>query len=379
MSTPLNLPPASQRVGGETTYPFHRLMRRSESYRWWKPLAFAGAGTGFYGVLLVIAILVVILAMLANPMTWSADPSESASGTINGGEMNMASPLDFSLTMISLILMIPAVYVAYLLLGPKPVGLLLSVAGKMRWRWFGLAIGTSAVLFALYFGLSLGLSAAGVGDSGPVPASGRPADPLFFAILVLLLTPFQCAAEELVFRGALMQVIGSWLKHPLFAILLPVPLFTFGHIYDAYGLLDVAFFAVAAGYLTWRTGGLEAAIAVHIINNTFLFLLGAMGQMDLNAQSSAPIPLVFSIAFTGLLTFVLAKLAGKHNLQRTAGPIPPSTKPALLQPWPMAQPLPAPRNQAYWAPPAHQPQAQSQDPIPPVHAAPPANPEQHDR
>ena len=50
--------------------------------------------------------------------------------------------------MASLIIMIPAVYLAYLLLGSKPVGQLVSVAGKLRWRWFGLATGASALLFA---------------------------------------------------------------------------------------------------------------------------------------------------------------------------------------------------------------------------------------
>lgn len=373
MSLPMNLPPEVQRPEGETEYPFHRLMRRSQNYRWWKPLAFTGTGIGFFAAALVIAIVVMVVALLANPLTWNAEnPDEAPDAFPMNPDLNMASATDFSITMASLIIMIPAVYLAYLLLGPKPVGLLLSVAGKLRWRWFGRAIGISALFFAVYFALNFGLSALGIGESAPVPASSIPTDPLFYALLVILLTPFQCAAEELVFRGAFMQVIGSWLKHPLFAILLPVPFFAIGHLYDIWGLLDVSVFAIAAGYLTWRTGGLEAAIAMHIINNTFLFLLGAIGVVDLNATESNPLSLVFSICFTALMTFVLVKLAAKHNIARTAGPLPAVVPSPMLQPWQMNQP-PMNPNQAYWAPPAYQagtPQGVSSDPA----VAPPTSP-----
>jgi hypothetical protein len=47
-------------------------------------------------------------------------------------------------------------------------------------------------------------------------------------VVILLLVPLQAAAEEYIFRGYLMQSIGRWLRHPAFAILLPVPLFVLG-------------------------------------------------------------------------------------------------------------------------------------------------------
>jgi len=227
--------------------------------------------------------------------------------------------------------------------------------------------------------VNIGLGDVGIGASEPVPASSLPTDPLFYALLVIRLTPFQCAAEELVFRGAFMQVIGSWLKHPLFAILLPVPLFTIGHLYDIWGLLDVAAFAIAAGYLTWRTGGLEAAMAMHIINNTFLFLLGAVGLVDLNATESNPVSLVFSVCFMALLTFMLVKLADRQGIARTAGPIPVADRRPLLQPWQMNQP-PLRPNQPYWAPPAYQPEQQPHVGNPPVDSPPaPRAPDPSDR
>ncbi len=85
-----------------------------------------------------------------------------------------------------------------------------------------------------------------------------------------------------------MQLVGSWLRHPAFAILLPVPLFVLGHGYDVWGAASVGLFAVVAAWLTWRTGGLEAAISLHIVNNLLIFLLGSVAVVDANATSARP-------------------------------------------------------------------------------------------
>ena len=78
----------------------------------------------------------------------------------------------------------------------------------------------------------------------------------------LLIVPFQAAAEEFAFRALPMQVFGAWLRNPFWGILLPLPLFVVAHDYNAAGLLGVAAFALAAGVLVWRTGGIEAAIGL---------------------------------------------------------------------------------------------------------------------
>lgn len=336
----------------EPRYEFHRLLRRDERYRWWRPLAMLGTAGGFFVVLAVVVMLFVMLTILLNPALWATD----ADGweTLDQSDMlDMSDPFNFFFLMMTIIIMIPAVWVAYLLLGSKPVGLLVSVTGKMRWKWLGLAAAVSLVVYAVYFALSFALEAFSSTQQAEIPPESMPASPLFYALLVLLLTPLQCTAEELVFRGAFMQVIGSWLKHPAFAILLPMPLFTLGHDYDLYGMLDVAVFAIVAGYLSWRTGGLEAAIAMHIINNTSLFLLGSVGLVDLNDSSSNLASLISSVVLTIVLASILLALAKKMNLQRTAGPAPHKPSPPLLQPWPLGYPQAAPQT-AYWAPPAEQ-------------------------
>jgi membrane protease YdiL (CAAX protease family) len=121
------------------------------------------------------------------------------------------------------------------------------------------------------------------------------------------LVPFQSAAEELVFRGWLVQAIGAYgpdrvgrnglaraatatLRSPWPAILISSGLFVLAHGYTGWALLDVLLFAMIIGWLTIRTGGLEAGIALHSLNNLFAFLLpAAYGQLDgWSEQGGAP-------------------------------------------------------------------------------------------
>ncbi|WP_313811036.1 CPBP family intramembrane glutamic endopeptidase [Glutamicibacter sp.] len=356
----MSLPPPS---ASEQRFEFHRLLRRDERYRWWRPLALLGTGTGFFLVLTVIVIAALFATMMFNPAFWG-DDTAAVDEFFNTTLMDMSNPTAFFLTMLSIIVMLPAAWLAYLLLGAKPTGLLFSVVGRIRFKWLGLVALVSLAVYAVYFSLSFILDALD-SSTNAAPSEVMPANPLFYALLVILLTPLQCAAEELVFRGAFMQVIGAWLKHPAFAILLPVPLFTFGHLYDVFGLLDVAFFAVAAGYLTWRTGGLEAAIAVHVVNNTTLFLLGAIGQIDVNDTESTWQSLLSSMVMTTVLTLIIVKLAARRNIERSAPPAPRTQRPPLLQPWPMGYGPHHNQPQAYWAPPAP-PVQPPQGPQPPI-------------
>ncbi len=336
-SQPDRLEPSPSPAGAdphtEPRYAFHRLMRRDRQYRWWRPLAVGGTTLGFYLALTVLIVIAMIAMMLASPTAWMDTGTGDPLAASEELALDMSNPSDFILTMLSLILLIPACFFAYLLLGPKPVGLLWSVTGRLRFRWLAVCLGAALGVYLLYFGGGLLLEKTGVLPSAPVPAQSVPDSPVLMVILVLLLVPFQALAEEYLFRGMLMQIIGAWLKHPLFAILLPLPLFVFGHLYDVYGLLDVAAFALAAGYLTWRTGGLEAAIGMHVVNNVLLFLMGAAGLMDMNATEGSLAALLPSLVLTAVLTFLLVRLADRFGVQRTAGPAPLPPQPEYLVPW----------------------------------------------
>ena len=182
-------------------------------------------------------------------------------------------------------------------------------------------------MYAVFFGLSFLVVDPAMGAAAIAPAVTSTT--LALVVIAIVLTPLQATAEEYVFRGYLMQTIGGWLKHPLWAILLPVPLFAIGHNYDIWGLLDVSVFAIAAGWLTWRTGGLEAAIVAHVINNTVLFILGAVGLSDINADSGSPVALLVTVAIMGSYSSLVVWQAKRMRLVTTRSVVDPDQVPVV--------------------------------------------------
>jgi membrane protease YdiL (CAAX protease family) len=102
-----------------------------------------------------------------------------------------------------------------------------------------------------------------------------------FLAAVLLLTPVQCLAEELVFRGYAMQGLGLLTRRPLVIAIVSSLAFTAPHMLNPevaqHGMLIMAANYFAIGLLlavvTLRDGRLEMAIGLHAINNVFLALV----------------------------------------------------------------------------------------------------------
>lgn len=108
----------------------------------------------------------------------------------------------------------------------------------------------------------------------------EPALWLPFAAAVLLLTPLQCLAEELAFRGYLLQALGRLWAVPWFVIIASALLFMLPHLLnpevEAYGfwLMAANYFAMGLflAAITLRDGRLELAIGAHAANNVLLAL-----------------------------------------------------------------------------------------------------------
>ena len=91
------------------------------------------------------------------------------------------------------------------------------------------------------------------------------------AVVILFTTPLQAVGEEYVFRGYLMQALGS-LFGTWVAVIAPALLFALAHGLQNFPLFFDRFaFGLVAGYLVVRTGGLEAGIALHVLNNYVAF------------------------------------------------------------------------------------------------------------
>lgn len=251
---------------------------------WFRPLLVVVVAVGAFYVLTFLAGF--LMAWLLPP-----DPSQvgrtTAAGLFQG--------------LIPLTLMIPACFIALKLVGRRPLGTLTSVAQRMRWG----VLGRASALATLFYLVGIGASAfLPVGEDVPAPSLSI-AGLVALLLVALLLTPFQAAAEEYVFRGLFPQTLGAWWSSRFLAYGLPLALFTMGHLYNFVGLAAVAVMGGAMAWLTWRSGGLELAIAVHAANNTVLFVLGAFGLADPNATGGGWLDLLITIALLAVVVAVL--------------------------------------------------------------------------
>lgn len=317
-SGPFQTAPAAELV---EQVEYHRLnLARGRQPRWWRPIL-----VGLLGLALYIGMVIVLVVPFAVMAAFVPEVMQVFSRIAGSGGMDMTDPATFVVAMLSIILLLPALLIASRVVAGRGLGLLSSVTGRLRWRWMLRCLGLAAAVFALQTSISMGISLAQGEDLFVTDVTGPPWPML---LLVILLVPLQSATEEYVFRGFLMQAVGSWLKHPAFAILLPLPLFVFGHLYDVWGMLSVAAFALAAGWLTWRTGGLEAGIALHVVNNVSIFVLASFGLADANSSGGGPLDLVVSVlvlaASVGAIEWMQRRtaIARTRTLRRPAPAVP---------------------------------------------------------
>ena len=106
-----------------------------------------------------------------------------------------------------------------------------------------------------------------------------------FLAVIVLTSPIQAAAEEIFFRGYLLQALGSLVARPWFGVVVSAVVFAFLHGTQNLPLfIDRLGFALLAGLLAWRTGGLEAGIAAHVINNVFAYVMRRADDLYCRAQ-----------------------------------------------------------------------------------------------
>ena len=268
--------------------------------RWFTPVLEGLLIAGIYFVLLLMVsfALLAFAVMLRVPYDYLTDLQRIYANVFK-------TPLVFVALLITIIPVIPAIFIARLITNFKPLGLIHSIAGRMRWSYLSVFLGFGFLIFGLYNVGNLVLAGSLTTQNSVHPLNSG----MFwlYIVLILLIVPFQCYAEELLFRGYLMQTVGRWLKNPAWAIIIPAPIFMVLHGYGLWGLLSVLTMALIAGFLCWYTGGLEAGIGLHIANNVSIFIFGLLGladPFDANREAQAldfVQALILQLAFAGLV------------------------------------------------------------------------------
>ncbi|TYL51570.1 CPBP family intramembrane metalloprotease [Nocardioides sp. BGMRC 2183] len=225
------------------------------------------------------------------------------------------TPIFLAVVNLGWALAIPAVFLVLFALHRLSPGWAASVAGRMRWRWmlacFGIALAalTATVLVSTFLPNQGDASVEISGSANQWSAQTRD-----FVLVVLLLTPLQAAGEEYAFRGYLTQATGGLLS-PLGnkvamagAVVVPAFLFACAHGLgqDVPIFFDRFAFGLVAGTLVLITGGLEAGIAMHVLNNFLAFGLAlAFGDMTEaltptdGSWWSIPVTLTQSLTYLG--------------------------------------------------------------------------------
>ncbi|SDT06401.1 CAAX protease self-immunity [Brevibacterium sandarakinum] len=107
-------------------------------------------------------------------------------------------------------------------------------------------------------------------------------------LVTVLLTPLQTSGEEYGFRGLVFRIIGSWTRSSLAGLVAGVVvtsvLFTAMHgSTDPYIITWYLTLFTCLSIITWRTGGLEIAVVLHAILNTFSFIAAFYLRIDFGA------------------------------------------------------------------------------------------------
>jgi membrane protease YdiL (CAAX protease family) len=292
----------------------HRLGRRGS----WRPV-------------LGVVLLTVGLFALA-PLLWQlpyvawllASGQSVAEGMDRLLDLDDPTPLGLAYVNLVLATAIPLTWLLTRALHGLRPGWLSSVAGRIRWRFLLACLGISVVALVATVVVSAFVPQQG-GTELTVEPNEFTRTTRDFLLVVVLLTPLQAAGEEYAFRGYLQQAFGGLFGSRALAVGLPALLFALAHgLGQSWPVfVDRLAFGLVAGVLVILTGGLEAGIAMHVLNNFFAFGLAlAFSDMatTLNPTGgswwSLPGTLTQSLVYLVLATWTARRMGLSASVDR---------------------------------------------------------------
>jgi membrane protease YdiL (CAAX protease family) len=294
----------------------YALMLRTWSYEWWRPVV----GILLLGIGGFVVVPILLLPVLAVGVLIEGGPfQQSFSDALGLKVVTPSAMLYLNLSLAALVLVAMAIERWLHRLRPR---WLISVLPGVRWKFFFVCIGLAVV--ALVAQLVVGsllphdandLTGHPAKITGTLVATG---------IVVLLTTPLQAMGEEFAFRGYLTQAFGSLFRSRVVAVVVPSMLFAFAHGLQNFPLFFDRFaFGLLAGFLVIKVGGLEAGIALHILNNLLAFgvaiAFGDIGQsLTVSHVSWWQVPL--TVTQNGVYLLLVMYVAKRMGLRTMTAP-----------------------------------------------------------
>ncbi|MGY1754304.1 CPBP family glutamic-type intramembrane protease [Blastococcus sp. SYSU D01042] len=236
------------------------LAMRDVPWAWWRPAA---------GLLLVAFLLgiALVLTRVVEVLTGTGADLDPVPLTWRG----------LLVTDVGVAVALPAVLLAWPIAHGIGPGRGLSVDGRLRWP----RLRRSTLLALATAGAAVGLGVLGavaLADrevAGPVPEVG------WVLLAGLLTVPLRAAAEEVLLRGYLSQAVAAWIGRPragaVVAALVSALLGALVHGTDDWpAFLGRVLLGLAASAAVALTGGVEAAVALHVVVAVVVLVLAAV-------------------------------------------------------------------------------------------------------
>ncbi len=236
---------------------------RGPGYLWWRSLAGA-----LFGIALFL-LLTTVVSQAVIALAWALTAADQSYNEYFRQAYAFERPVGMLAVNLGIASLIPISWAMMAAIHQVRPRWLASVQPRIRWKYLALCLGVALVTLNGVLALSTLVD----GVPGFVAQKGL----WGFAAVIVLTSPIQAAAEEIFFRGYLMQAFGSLVAAPWFGVVASSLVFALMHGTQNLPLfVDRFAFGLLAALLVWRTGGLEAGIAAHIINNVFAYLMAGL-------------------------------------------------------------------------------------------------------
>ncbi|MDO5502009.1 MAG: CPBP family intramembrane metalloprotease [Actinomycetia bacterium] len=192
-------------------------------------------------------------------------------------------------------------------------GDLISYRPGVRWGLLTKSLLLGVIAFALLAVAQMVLGEQSMSMSGPVVTA---------LVLMLLLVPLQASAEELVFRGFVLQTVLGKIGFSTgkFWVISLVMASAFAALHAASQptvLITYVLFSAIFALLAWKTAGIEAAIGVHVANNLVSVGAGLLRGENLVGEqsdvSAGLLPLVVQLALGLAVALIVIWMARRED------------------------------------------------------------------
>lgn len=187
---------------------------------------------------------------------------------------------------------------------------------RIRWKRFFTGVIVWGILLALYLIIDYLIDPANYEVRFDIATF------LPLILISVLFIPFQTTFEELAFRGYLAQGVGAWTHSRWWVIVIPSVIFGLLHSMNPevtkYGFAimmpQYILFGCVFGLISVLDDGIELAMGVHAVNNTFLsiFVTNSSSALQTSAlleqhEMNPYKELLMLVVSSAILIFILAK------------------------------------------------------------------------